>query len=64
MNTSELIKNYIEAKLNTLAQKDEFNIIFEGGVDFVDANWRREKFGIRETPFSLATIRNELSEVR
>lgn len=60
MNTSELIKNYIEAKLNTLAQEHDFNIIFEGGVDFVDANWRREKFGIRETPFSLATIRNEL----
>lgn len=61
MNTSELIKNYVEAELNRLAQENDFDIIFVGGVDFVDANWRREKFGVRETPFALATIRNEIN---
>lgn len=55
MIKSKDIMNYIEGKLNSIAQENNFDIIFNGGVDVVDVDWRRKKFDIDQTPFSLAT---------
>lgn len=45
--------NYIESLLNGIAIENDFNIMFRGGVDFVDEDWRRKNFGVEITPFAL-----------
>ena len=59
MITSKQIANYIEAVLNTISATNDLDIDFNGGVDVVDIDWRRNNFGINTTPFSLATQRFE-----
>lgn len=59
MITSKQIANYIEAVLNTMSATNDLDIDFNGGVDVVDIDWRRNNFGINTTPFSLATQRFE-----
>lgn len=53
------IAKYIEGKLNSLAQERSVDIVFSGGVDVVDVEWRRKKFDVKHTPFSLATQKFE-----
>lgn len=60
MITSKQIANYIEAVLNTISATNDLDIDFNGGVDVVDIDWRRNNFGINTTPFSLATQRFEV----
>ena len=62
MITSIDIMNYIEGVLNSIAQTNDFDIIFNGGVDIVDAEYSRRMFGTKNTPFSLATNRFELTQ--
>lgn len=47
------IMNYIEGLLNSMSART--SISFKGGVDVVNADWRRKNFGKQITPFSLAT---------
>ena len=51
MITSKQIANYIEAVLNTISATNDLDIDFNGGVDVVDIDWRRNNFGINTTPF-------------
>ena len=48
MMTSVDIMNYIEGVLNTIAQSNNFDIIFNGGVDVVDEEYSRRMFGVKK----------------
>lgn len=62
MITSENIMLYFESRLNSIAQTNGIEILFKGGLDVVDEDYRRRLFGVQYTPFSLATQRFEPRE--
>jgi hypothetical protein len=61
MRTEDLLKK-IEQMLNGISLSYEYDIIFTGSNDFVDLDWRRKKFGIPNTPFSL--IANDIDRIQ
>ena len=54
MNSKDIL-NYIELALNDISLAHSLDIVFRGGLDVVDDNYRRKMFNLEVTPFALAT---------
>lgn len=59
MINSKDILNYVEGLLNQITVEKDFDIVFDGEVNFYNVEWYREKFGAELTPFCLVTNRFE-----
>lgn len=54
MTSDDLLKHF-EYRLNQIALNNEVDIVFKGGVDYVDDKWVEKRFGLPLTYFALIT---------